>query len=61
MKIKMTITIELDESLYPNNEDVRMWLENEIFIPNEMVLHSNEIGDEVGVIKSIKNIQYLSQ
>ena len=59
MKIKMTITIELDEDLYPNTEDVKLWLENEVFVPDDMVLHSNEIGDEVGVVKSIKNIQYL--
>ena len=59
MKIKMTITVLLDDELYANDEDTRLWLENEILIGDgSLYLHSNEIGDEVGVVKSCGNIQY---
>jgi hypothetical protein len=60
MIIKMTIEVKLDNELYSDSEDEKLWLENEIFIGDgSLILHSNEIGDEVGVIKKITNIQYL--
>ena len=59
MKVKMTITLLLDDQLYPNTEEVRLWLENEIFVGDgSLILHSNEIGDEVGVVKLCRNIQF---
>lgn len=60
MKIQMTIEIELDDEFYGNTEDEILWLENEILVGDgNLILHSNEIGDEVGVIKSVKNIKYV--
>jgi hypothetical protein len=60
MKIQMTIGFELEEDLYPDTEEIRLWLENDILIADgSLILHSNEIGDEVGVIKKVTNIQYL--
>jgi len=62
MIITMTIDVKLDESYLGNgklDEDSILWLENEILIGNgSLILHSNEVGDEVGVIKKVKNIQY---
>jgi hypothetical protein len=60
MRIKMTIEVELDDAAYHGTEDEKLWLENEILVGDgNLILHSNEIGDEVGVIKSVKNIQYI--
>ena len=56
----MTIIVELDDNLYGSSEDEILWLENEIFVGDgNLYLHSNDIGDEVGVIKSVKNIKWL--
>jgi len=60
MKIKMTIIVELDDELYSDSEDEKLWLENEILVGDgNLILHSNDVGDEVGVVRSVKNIQYL--
>lgn len=60
MKVQMTIEVELDDDFYGNSEDEILWLENEILIGDgNLILHSNEIGDEVGVVKSVKNIKYV--
>ena len=56
----MTIEIEVDEDIFGVTEEERLWMENEVLIGNgTLILHSNEIGDEVGIVKSVKNIQYL--
>lgn len=61
MKIRVTIEIEVDENAFPlADEEEKLWFENEIMIGDgNLILHSNEIGDEVGVVKSVKNLQYL--
>ena len=60
MKIKMTIELELYDAIFGNTEEELLWLENEILIGDRsMLIHSNEIGDYVGEITSVKNIQYL--
>ena len=60
MKIKMTIEIEVDNDVFGQTEEEKLWLENEILIGNKsMLIHSNEIGDYIGEITSVKNIQYL--
>jgi len=60
MKIQMTIEVELDDSVYSREADELLWLENEILVGDgNLILHSNEIGDEVGVVKSVKNIKYV--
>lgn len=61
MKVKMTITFELSEHLYGETltEDQKLWLENEIFVGDgSLVLHSDEIGDEIGTVKLCRNIQF---
>lgn len=57
----MNIEVNIDDDLYSlRDEDEKLWLENEILIGDgSLILHSNEIGDEVGVIKKVRNIEYL--
>ena len=58
----MTIDIDVDENIYGFSEDEKLWLENEIFIVDgSLILHSNEIGDEVGPVKKVRNIQYIEK
>ncbi len=46
--------------LSSDSEDEKLWLENEILVGDgNLILHSNDVGDEVGVVRSVKNIQYL--
>jgi hypothetical protein len=61
MKIKITLEIELDDEVFGTGEDEKLWLENEILIANDdLFLHSNEIGDVVGKITKVSNLQYVS-
>jgi hypothetical protein len=54
----MTIVFELDDNVYGNTEDELLWLENEILVGNRtLILHSNEIGDSLGEITSVKNLK----
>jgi hypothetical protein len=60
MRIKATIEFELDDSFSIAEEDL-MWLENCVLVGDgNLILHSNDIGDSVGVVKSVKNIQYIA-
>ena len=55
----MTIEVEIDETIYSFAEEEKLWLENEILIGDgSLILHSNEIGDEVGIVKKVRNVQY---
>ena len=58
MEVQMTIVFELDDNVYGNTEDELLWLENEILVGNRtLILHSNEIGDSLGEIISVKNLK----
>jgi|JI9StandDraft_1071089.scaffolds.fasta_scaffold555142_1 hypothetical protein len=58
MEVQMTIVFELDDNVYGNTEDELLWLENEILVGNRtLILHSNEIGDSLGEITSVKNLK----
>ncbi len=59
-RVRCTIEFELEESFGIEEEEL-MWLENEVLVGDgNLILHSNDIGDTVGVVKSVKNIQYLT-
>lgn len=61
MKIKLTIEVELEDgySLHSDEEE-KMWFENEVLVGDgSLLLHSNEIGDTVGTVKKVTNLQYL--
>lgn len=60
MIIKMIIYLKVDDNLYSFDEDEKLWLENEILVGDgSLILHSNEVGDEVGIVKKVKNIEYI--
>lgn len=57
----MTIEIKVDNDFYNlKNEEERLWLENEIFVGDgNLIIHSNDIGDTIGSVSKVTNIQYL--
>ena len=59
MKIKMLIEVELEDT-FGTDADELLWLKNEVLVGDgNLIMHSNDIGDTVGVIKSVKNIEYI--
>lgn len=55
MKIlKMMVELEYDEELMGTSKEEIDWFHNDILLKDKLILHSNEIGDEVGIIKVIK-------
>lgn len=53
----MTIEVKLEKGMEFKDNEERIWAENEVLIGNgTLILHSNEIGDEVGVIKKVTNV-----
>ena len=58
MKITATIEFEL-ENTFGDSEEELMWLENEILVGDRnLILHSNDVGDTVGIITKVRNIKY---
>ena len=61
MKLRITIEIKLANA-YTLDEDEKLWMENEILIGDgNLILHSNEIGDEIGVVKNVVNKQWINE
>ena len=59
-RIKLTIEVELDSLIYEGSDDEKLWLENEILIGNgDLTLHSNDIGDSVGIVKKVSNLRWM--
>lgn len=60
MRIRAIIEFELEDSFGLDEEEL-LWLENEVLVGDgNLILHSNDVGDTVGVIKSVKSIQYIT-
>ena len=60
MKIRMTIEFIVEDAFNVEDEEEKIWLENTVLCGDgNLLLHSNEVGDTVGVVKSVKNITYL--
>lgn len=59
--IQMTIEIEVDNDIYNlKDEQERLWLENVIFVGDgNLIVHSNDIGDAVGWVSKVTNVQYV--
>ena len=57
-KLRMLVEFEYDELLMYGNDEGKSWFFNEVLLTpqegNDLFLHSNEIGDEVGHIKVIQ-------
>lgn len=60
MKVKLIIEVLLDhENL---DKDSLLWYENEIFVEDgSLLLHSNIIGDTIGVVKKVRNITWMNR
>lgn len=62
MKVKITIEVELDSGMELHHDEERIWAENEVFIGDgSLILHSNEIGDEVGVVKKVDKVKWINE
>lgn len=62
MKIRLLIEMDLQNYLSTKDEEERRWFENEVLVGNRtLILHSNEIGDYIGEITSVKNIEFLNE
>jgi hypothetical protein len=61
MKIKLTIEVNVsDYFLDIDSDEQKEWVENEILVGDgSLLLHSNEIGDTVGEVVSVTNIQWI--
>lgn len=60
MKIKVTLEIELEEGyILIADEEEKLWFENEVMVGDgSLLLHSNETGDTIGVVKKVSNLKY---
>jgi len=58
--LKLTIEVRLDDYVYANSEEEMLWMENEILVGDgNLLLHSNEVGDTIGEVKKVSNIQWI--
>ncbi len=62
-EIRMTIKILVDDNLWDLTEpDTKDWLLNGILIGDgSLILHSNELGDEVGVATEVSSIEFITK
>jgi hypothetical protein len=59
MILKMTIEVKLENGMDLKEDEERIWAENEVLVGDgTLILHSNEIGDEVGVVKKVTNVRW---
>lgn len=55
MKLKIELLIEVEDEIWGlNDKEAREWFENECLNPDQLYLHSNEAGDEIGKIIEVK-------
>lgn len=57
MKVKLTITVEIPDNLYDFNDKSEVEFLMNTVLKENLLLHSNEIGDTVGSITEVENIQ----
>ena len=61
-KCSVSCRFIFDDEVYGNSEDEKLWMENEILVGDgTLLLHSNEIGDTIGEVKKVSNVQWLSE
>lgn len=61
-KVKLTITIELNEDIWDLNEYTEVeWLKEKVLAKESLFLHSNEIGDTLGEVVKVEQIQVFSK
>ena len=61
MILQLTIQVKIDDKVYGDSENEKLWMENEILVGDgTLLLHSNEIGDTIGEVKKVSNVKWLS-
>lgn len=54
-KMKMLVELRYDASImHGRDKEAKDWFFNEILKKDKLILHSNEIGDEIGIIKVLE-------
>ena len=58
MKLSMNLVIDIPDGIIfdKDNKDQVIWFLEDVLVPKNLQLYSTEIEDNVGVIKSIKDI-----
>ena len=60
MILKITLEIEMDENLWGESEEDKKYIEEDVLVTTgDLILHTNDIGDAVGSIKAITDVQWL--
>jgi len=58
-KVELTITIELTD--YELNNEEKEWYEKDILIAgDDLILHSNEVGDGLGNAIKVENVRWVN-
>jgi hypothetical protein len=59
----MTIEIELDDEVYGNlDKEERLWMNTQILVGDgNLSLHSNELGDLIGVVKKVTGLTWIKE
>lgn len=59
MKITFTLEVDIDEEVWCTNEEERIWFEKEVLATDgRLSLFSQEIGDTIGTITKVTNVNY---
>lgn len=61
MKIKVELIVELDDNLWGWGKSETQWFKDRIMVADQIYLHSNEIGDELGVVKEIVSWNFIDE
>lgn len=55
MKLEMLVELKYNaKTMHGKDKEAIDWFFNDILKKDKLILHSNEIGDEVGIIKVLK-------
>lgn len=59
-KLELTITVELTDYELDNEE--KEWYEKDILIAgDDLILHSNEVGDSLGNAIKVENVRWINE
>ena len=58
----MTIEVKIDDWVFKDTEEERIYIENELLAGDgTLILHSNDIGDGIGIVKRVSNIRWIPE
>lgn len=60
MILRLTIEVNIDDEAHGTSEEERLWLEENVLLGNgTLFLHSNEIGDTIGEVTKVSDVQWI--